>query len=407
MKKIKFDYYRKKDNNKKNLLLFFIIVLLILALIPAKYFTYDEQTKSAESILTNTVFDQLNDLDLSGIEEMLSNLQLNSAIFGNQSFKDKIEDIVSGKFFGDYSSVFSYIVGELKAQITKFLPLIFTILAVSILNLFVASFKNGTNDSLHNIITFVSFSIVIVMLGFSFKSIISSCQASIGNIKCQIDAIMPIMLTLLTAIGGTTSVGIYKPIVAILSGGITTIFSNFVYPLFILSFILIVVGNLTSSIKLNKFVDMLFSIFKWVIGFVFTLFGAFLTFQGVSAGRFDGISVSATKFAIKSYIPIIGGYLSDGLDFIVLSSILIKNAIGVAGLIIMVLTILSPIIELLIFKFSLQFISAILETVGDERISGFTAKCSKLLLFPIIILIAVSFMYLLIMSLIMVTANIL
>ena len=407
MKKIKFDYYRKKDNNKKNLLLFFIIVLLVLTLIPAKYFTYDEQTKSAESTLTNTVFDQLNDLDLSGIEEMLSNLQLNSAIFGNQSFKDKIEDIVSGKFFGDYSSVFSYIVGELKAQITKFLPLIFTILAVSILNLFVASFKNGTNDNLHNIITFVSFSIVIVMLGFSFKSIISSCQASIGNIKCQIDAIMPVMLTLLTAIGGTTSVGIYKPIVAILSGGITTIFSNFVYPLFILSFILIVVGNLTSSIKLNKFVDMLFSIFKWVIGFVFTLFGAFLTFQGVSAGRFDGISVSATKFAIKSYIPIIGGYLSDGLDFIVLSSILIKNAIGVAGLIIMVLTILSPIIELLIFKFSLQFISAILETVGDERISGFTAKCSKLLLFPIIILIAVSFMYLLIMSLIMVTANIL
>ena len=43
------------------------------------------------------------------------------------------------------------------------------------------------------------------------------------------------------------------------------------------------------------------------------------------AGSFDGISIRATKFAIKSYIPIIGGYLSDGLDFIVLSSILRKD----------------------------------------------------------------------------------
>ena len=121
------------------------------------------------------------------------------------------------------------------------------------------------------------------------------------------------------------------------------------------------------------------------------MFSSFLTLQGISAGRYDGISVSATKFAIKSYIPIIGGYLSDGLDFIVLSSVLIKNAIGVAGLIIIAITIISPIIELLILKFSLQFLSAILETLGDDRISNLITKCSKILLFPIVILLAVSF----------------
>lgn len=403
-----------KNSNKRNknfykryifILIFFLIFSLSI-FVPVKTFSYDEGSSSAEETLSNNVFNQLNDLDLSQVEQVLDNISINSAIFGEGSFREKIEEIVNGNFFGDYSSFFSAIIGEVGEKITKYLPLIFTILGLSLLNLFVTSFKSGSNEGLQNIIYFVTFAVVIVILGFNFKSIIESCNNTLLGIKSQIDAIMPIMLTLLTAIGGTTSVGIYKPIVAVLSGSITTIFSSFVYPLFILSFILIVVGNLTSSIKLNKFIDLIFSIFKWVIGFVFTLFSAFLTFQGITAGRYDGISVSATKFAIKSYIPIIGGYLSDGLDFIVLSSVLIKNAIGVAGLIIIAITIISPIIELLILKFSLQFLSAILETLGDDRISNLITKCSKILLFPIVILLAVSFMYLLIMSLIMATANI-
>lgn len=408
MKKLNlnFNAFNLKKRRIKPILFVGFILFLMLLCLPTNMFSYDEGTSDAEQTLTDNVFNQLNDLDLSQVEQMLNDLNQNSAIFGNTSFREKIEKIVNGEFFGDYSSLIASVVGEVKNNITKYLPLIFTILGLSLLNLFISSFKSGSNEGLQNIINFVTFAVIILLLSFNFKAIITSCQETLLGIKNQIDSIMPIMLTLLTAIGGTTSVGIYKPVVAILSGGITTIFSTFIYPLFILSFILIIVGSLTSSIKLNKFIDLIFSVFKWVIGFVFTLFSAFLTFQGITAGRYDGISVSATKFAIKSYIPIIGGYLSDGLDFIVLSSVLIKNAIGVAGLVIIVLTILSPIIELLILKFSLQFLSAILETLGDERISNLITKCSKIVLFPIVILLAVSFMYLLIMSLVMATANI-
>ena len=288
----------------------------------------------------------------------------------------------------------------------KYLPLIFTILAISILTRFVSTLKNKDNEGVDNVVNFVTYGVIITMLTFIFKNVITLSGNTLNSIKNQIDIILPIMLTLLTAVGGISSVGIYKPLIMVLSGGIVTLFSNFIYPLFILSFILIIVGNLTDSIKLNKFIELIFSVFKWSIGFIFTIFSAFLTFQGITAGKYDGISVSATKFAIKSYIPIIGGYLSDGLDFIVLSSVLIKNAIGVAGLVIVVLTVVTPIIEIVLLKFSLQFLSAILETIGDNKTSNFINQCSKILLIPIVILIAVFFMYLLVMSLIMVTANV-
>ena len=183
------------------------------------------------------------------------------------------------------------------------------------------------------------------------------------------------------------------------------VFSKFLLPIFILSFIFLVVGNLSNNLKLTKFNGLLNSVFKWVVGFVFTMFGAFLTIQGISAGKFDGISIKATKFAVKSYIPLIGGYISDGFDLIMYSSVIIKNAVGVAGLFLIFGLILKPIIQILVLKLGLQLISAILEPIGDGRIGNFASGCSKILVYPIVLILAVSFMYLLSVGLIMTTAN--
>ena len=404
----KFNYCGTKKCSKKFLLSLLIITVCLVTLTCFKtnIFSVSETTQNAENSLSSNVFNQLNELDFSQIDDIITELKLDANIFGAGNFREKIEQIINGEYFLDYGSLFEFVIGKILNSVLKYLPLIFSILAISILTRFVSTLKNKENEGLDNVVNFVTYGVIITMLAFIFKNVITVSGDTLTAIKNQIDVILPIMLTLLTAVGGINSVGIYKPLIVALSGGIITIFSKFIYPLFILSFILIIVGNLTDSIKLNKFIDLIFSVFKWSIGFIFTFFSAFLTFQGITAGKYDGISVSATKFAIKSYIPIIGGYLSDGLDFIVLSSVLIKNAIGVAGLVIIALTVITPIIEIVLLKFSLQFLSAILETIGDNKTSNFINQCSKILLIPVVILIAVSFMYLLVMSLIMVTANV-
>ena len=128
--------------------------------------------------------------------------------------------------------------------------------------------------------------------------------------------------------------------------------------------------------------------------------------QGISAGKYDSISLKATKFAMKSYIPIIGSYVSDGMDFFVLGATLVKNSIGLVGVIILVVTILSPIILIIIYKLSLQLCSGILEMTGNSSISSFLASCSKILILPIVLIIGIAFMYIITICLIMCTANI-
>ena len=139
------------------------------------------------------------------------------------------------------------------------------------------------------------------------------------------------------------------------------------------------------------------------MGFVFTMFAGFLTIKGISAGRYDTISLKATRFAMKSYVPIIGGYLSDGLDYVMLSSTVIKNAVGVAGMLLVFSTIIMPIISLVVFKLALQLVAGVLEPIGDSRLSKLCEDISKILIYPIVIILSMAFMYLISVSLVLCT----
>jgi stage III sporulation protein AE len=163
---------------------------------------------------------------------------------------------------------------------------------------------------------------------------------------------------------------------------------------------------MSNNIKLNKFIDFFNSAFKWSIGIIFSIFLGILSIQGVSAGKYDSISIKTTKFAVKSYIPIIGSYISESMDFIVLGSVLIKNAVGVVGVVVLFYTILNPILNILLLKFGLQLSSSILEVSGNDKISNFIQLCSKVLILPIILILGVSIMFIMVLCLIMSTANI-
>ena len=112
------------------------------------------------------------------------------------------------------------------------------------------------------------------------------------------------------------------------------------------------------------------------------------------------------KFAVKSYIPIIGSYMAEGMDFVVLGSVLVKNTIGLVAVLILFSIILMPVIKLIVYKLLLQFTSGILEISGSSNMSNFISKISKVLILPIVIVLSISLMFVITIALIMCTANI-
>ncbi|HBP44154.1 MAG TPA: hypothetical protein DD621_05800 [Clostridiales bacterium] len=389
-----------------------IIIILIICIVgffniqPCIYVKADDG-KNVEEQLNTSIGKQLNNIDFSDLDMCLDNLNQFYGFSENNSIKDVVLSIVSGKYFSSYSSILSGVLNTLFSGVKKLIPLMFLIVGVAILGSILNSLKSSNNaSSVNDLIHFVCYSAIVLILSTTIIGVIKNTYSTLMTMSNHISIIFPIMLTLLTAVGGVTSVGIYKPVVSILTSCVGVIYSKFLFPLFILSFIFLVVGNLSKNIKLTKCNNFLSTLFKTVIGFTATMFTAFLTIQGISAGKFDGISVKATKFAVKSYIPLIGGFISDGFDLILCSSIIIKNAVGVIGLLIIVALIISPVINILLLKLMLSLTSAILEPVSDGRISDFCSGCSKILAYPLAIILVMAFMYLLSIALIMTTANI-
>ena len=99
--------------------------------------------------------------------------------------------------------------------------------------------------------------------------------------------------------------------------------------------------------------------------------------------------------------------MSDGLSIITASSVLIKNAIGGAGLFLLLSSIISPVLNLVVFMLALRFMAGIIEPVGDKKIANFVSEMSKSMSLLIALLIAVSFMYLVLTGLVMCSANLL
>ena len=176
---------------------------------------------------------------------------------------------------------------------------------------------------------------------------------------------------------------------------------------FIFSVVFTIIGNLSNEVKLDKFNKFFSSLFKWVIGGIFTIFLAIIAIKGLTASSIDGISIKTAKFALKTYIPILGGYLSDGFNLILASSMLIKNAVGGVGLLLFLLTIIAPIVNLVVLSLGLKLVAAIVEPISDNKIPNFIYSVANLLTMLIVCLIAVAFMYLIVVGLFMLSGNIL
>ena len=405
-----------KNIKIKLIFIFFLIIFIVFSPFLSFFkqnitsntaFATNETQNETQEEIQNEISSQLNKLNFENIEKLLDNLEkTGKQVFMNESFLDKVKTILSGEVTDNANDFFDIIVNVLFKNISSYIPIVATVIAVAVMGGMIENLKPMSNGkSISNIVHFVTYGFIVVLLGSTLVSMIKMTGDTINTINNQMEIIFPILLTMLTAIGGTVSVSVYQPTFALISKIILSIFNYVLMPIFIFSIVFSLVSNMSNNIKLEKFIKFFNSLFKWTIGFIFTIFIGFASLQGISAITVDGLSIRTAKFVIKSYIPILGNYVSDGFNIILASSVLIKNALGVAGLFLIFATIISPIIELIIFMLALKLIAAIIEPLGDKKIASFVSDISKNMSMLVALIVGVSFMYIILVGLVMCSAN--
>lgn len=390
-----------------SILIFLIIGFAISIMLPQGIYAAGESNDEIFDKLDQSVDEQLGMLDLSGLDKILEELGLeDGGLFENKTFAEKVQSILDGEFAEDTQGFLQAFLKLIFDGIIKLLPVLSGIAVVAILCGIITNMKSGfISQATGEIVFFACFALVIVLTLSCAAGLIESAENAVRLLKKQMNIAFPILLTLMAGVGGVVSAKAYQPAVALLSGGVAEIVANVILPLFVFTLVFSVVGNLSKSVKLSKLTDFFKSTSVTILAITFTVFTAFMSVQGLTAGAFDSVSIRAAKFATKSYIPILGGYLADGFDLILAGGLLVKNSVGVAGLLLLVSTILSPIVRILAVTFGLKLVAAIVEPATDERITSFLTSVSKNLNMLIVAILAVAFMYFISIMLLIFTSN--
>lgn len=390
---------------------YFCILILIFSLVSvlfsdAKAVCLAESEKDAEEILGENVDDNLENIDMSQLDKLLSTLTDDFKTLFGDDVANTAKEIIHGNYTGDFNEFFAVLLSEISKSVLDILPTILTIVAIAVLYSLLGGFTSGfIQKPTEKLIYFATYSTMILIVMVEVGGVIKLTTDTITNVKTLMEGIFPILLTLTTLLGGVTSSAVFKPMMTTLVTFITVFVSNIVIPMFIAAIAFSIVGNLTKSVKLDKLTDFFKSSATYILGGVFGIFIAFLTFQGLTGGVIDSISVKTAKFAMQSYIPILGGYLSDGFDLMMASIVLIKNSIGVIGLLMLLSIIALPTVKIILLSLGLKLASGIIEPISDSKFSKMLSNISSNMTLLIISLVGVGFMFLLTVMMVIYTCN--
>lgn len=106
------------------------------------------------------------------------------------------------------------------------------------------------------------------------------------------------------------------------------------------------------------------------LGFVATFFSGIVTLKGVMGAGADSLTSRGIRFVVGRTVPIVGGTVSDTYSALVSSLSLIKNTVGIFGIVTVVLTVLPSLLEIVSWVFVLSIVIMISEFLGSKYSIG-------------------------------------
>ncbi|MDU1855003.1 MAG: stage III sporulation protein AE, partial [Clostridium baratii] len=279
-------------------------------------------------------------------------------------------------------------------EVKSVLKLVISVIVIAILCSLLKNLQDAfKNDNISQIAFFACYSILIMILSKSFLIALSVAINAINEIANFMNALLPILVTMISLAGGFVQAATLDPIILVSVTLIPKIYVTIIIPLILISFVMQFANNLSTEYKIDNLCKLMKQTILLLQGVIITVFIAILTIRGITADTMDAVALKTTKFAVDNFIPIVGKAFSDAITSVAGYSLIIKNAITGVGLIVIVLVILYPIVKLGIMTFIYKLSSALVEPISDKRITNAISSVSEALTLLVSCVISVSFMF--------------
>lgn len=370
------------------------------------FFFLFAQHSYADTPMDDVVESQLSNLDLDDVQSYWKKLVDQYGGFLPESQKGNFTDFIKGdkKFSlkAWFMGLLKYLFHELLAQG----KLLGTIILLTVFSMILQNLQNAFEQKTVSKVAYAITYMVIVILALnSFHTAVSYTEDAISTMTHFLMALIPMLLALMASVGGLTSVAFFHPLIVFLINTSGILVKNFVLPMLLMSALLGIVSTLTDHYKVTQLARLLRNIGLGTLAIFFAVFLGVMSVQGASAAATDGVTVRTAKFITGNFIPVIGRMFTDATDTVMSASALLRNSVGIVGVVILLCIAAFPAIKVFVLALIYNIASAILQPLGGGPVIDCLNIIGKSVFYIFAALAIVSLMFFLAITIIIAAGN--
>lgn len=299
-------------------------------------------------------------------------------IKGNETYNQTVKDITEGNLGLSPVDIVNRLIESFFYELKNTKGLLKAILILSaaagLVRILSSSFEGSAAAETAGLACFLIIALPLIKL---FSQIASYSAETIHNICDFITKFEPIFISMLIASGAVTQAAAFQPVLMASVYLLGLLLDSCILPICCFSAVLALVGNISNRIEIGTLTKLLFSVSKWLLTGLLTLFSAVLSLYGFATKAFNTVAAKGIKFAVGSLVPVVGGILSDTVETVLSGANLLKNAVGTAGMVTLFTVAAAPVIKILVMMLLLKFVAAIIEPFSEKRIVNMLLAVSE------------------------------
>lgn len=224
------------------------------------------------------------------------------------------------------------------------------------------------------------------------------CLESVERMSGGMQGLFPLLLTALSAVGGSAGSALMQPAVVASAGAMVNLIRHVTLPLCVCFAVLTMLCHLGGGLKLNHLCALSHRAANWTLGVGFTVFIGVMATRGFAASAVDGVALRTAKYALDNFVPVVGGLFADTVDTLIGSGLLVQGALGITGLLLLCGWCLSPLCQTFASALIYKLAAALLQPFADGDLTDCIHDFSQVLMLLFVIQLCAAAMYLLLIG---------
>jgi stage III sporulation protein AE len=388
----------------------FILILYILSFFFQTTVGYANEINQMEQepvMQSDLVQAQFERIDFEEIKVFWDDIATKYGGFLPESQKGSFMDFVSGEKQFSFSEWFKGIAKFVFHELLANGKLLGSLILLTIFSMFLQSLQNAFEQSSISKVAYAIVYMVLIILALnSFHVAIEYTKETIATMTSFLMALIPLLLALIATSGGVISAAFFHPLLLFLMNTSGLLIQYVVLPFLFLAAILSIVSTMTDHYKVTQLAQLLRNFAIGLLGAFMTVFLGVISVQGTSSAVADGVTLRTAKFVTGNFIPVIGRMFTDAADTVINASVLLKNTIGLVGVVILLMIVAFPAIKILIISFIYKLAASLLQPLGGGPVIKCLDIISKSMIYIFAALAIVSLMFFLSITVIIAAGNI-